>query len=94
MGVLKKRYDELMQKDGSDHYSTMFQVLKELNEPEKMTLEKFIKKTCQDAWKQEGNTTINEMVAWIFTQILPPIVHDLEVEISRLSHELKELKNG
>jgi hypothetical protein len=62
---------------------------------ESQELHKNIVLACQDAWKQEGNTTINKMIEWILLHVLPDMNQELEELKSKMdtvkpSRKIKE----
>ena len=99
-------YDELMAEGKHGHYESMFKAFHTITNPDsdKLDLEKTITLAAQDAWKQPGNTTMNDMVGWILKKVLPNVINGLNARIEALEvysvsiqnelHELKELENG
>lgn len=61
--------------------------------PEKVDLEKFITVVCQEAYKVEGNTTINTMLSWMLKEILPPICEDFQEQINTLVEHIEHLQS-
>jgi hypothetical protein len=100
MMEINKRYDELMA-GGDNHYNAMHKIIEEMNKPQPVPLEKMIDIICTDAWKQEGNTTMNHMVGWIMKKVFPLVLEPLDKELELLKEQynelyfkVKELENG
>jgi len=90
---INELYDAYMA-EGMSHYEAMHKTFEEMNKPRVLPLEAMIQNICDKAWKEEGNTTVNQMISWILRKVLVQVVPKIEDELNRLNIEIEELKNG